>query len=95
MAKVPGKPKKNDISIKQVGIEMGGLLPPQSREVEEAVLGALMVEPKVVPDVLDSLNANCFYVEAHRKIFQAISALAMAHEAIDYLTKMMAKIKNL
>lgn len=86
MAKVPGKPKKNDISIKQVGMEMGGLLPPQSREVEEAVLGALMVEPKVVPDVLDSLNANCFYVEAHRKIFQAISALAMAHEAIDYLT---------
>ena len=78
--------KKNDISIKQVGMEMGGLLPPQSREVEEAVLGALMVEPKVVPDVLDSLNANCFYVEAHRKIFQAISALAMAHEAIDYLT---------
>ena len=86
MAKVPGKPKKNDISIKQVGMEMGGLVPPQSREVEEAVLGALMVEPKVVPDVLDSLNANCFYVEAHRKIFQAISALAMAHEAIDYLT---------
>ena len=86
MAKVPGKPKKNDISIKQVGMEMGGLLPPQSREVEEAVLGALMVEPKVVPDVLDSLNANCFYIEAHRKIFQAISALAMAHEAIDYLT---------
>ncbi len=86
MAKVPGKPKKNDISIKQVGMEMGGLLPPQSREVEEAVLGALMVEPKVVPDVLDSLNANCFYVEANRKIFQAISALAMAHEAIDYLT---------
>ncbi|MBO7283978.1 MAG: replicative DNA helicase [Bacteroidales bacterium] len=86
MAKVPSKPKKNDISIKQVGMEMGGLLPPQSREVEEAVLGALMVEPKVVPDVLDSLNANCFYVEAHRKIFQAISALAMAHEAIDYLT---------
>ena len=87
MAKVPGKPKKNDISIKQVGMEMGGLLPPQSREVEEAVLGALMVEPKVVPDVLDSLNANCFYVEANRKIFQAISALAMAHEAIDYLTQ--------
>lgn len=65
---------------------MGGLLPPQSREVEEAVLGALMVEPKVVPDVLDSLNANCFYIEANRKIFQAISTLSMNHDAIDYLT---------
>ena len=86
MAKTPAKTKKSDISIKQVGMEMGGLLPPQSREVEEAVLGALMVEPKVVPDVLDSLNANCFYVEANRKIFQAISTLAMSHEAIDYLT---------
>lgn len=86
MAKTTGKTKKSEVSIKQVAIEMGGLLPPQSREVEEAVLGALMVEPKVVPDVLDSLNANCFYVEANRKIFQAISALSMGHEAIDYLT---------
>ncbi len=86
MAKTPGRTKKSDISIKQVGLEMGGLLPPQSREVEEAVLGALMVEPKVVPDVLDSLNANCFYIEANRKIFQAISTLSMNHDAIDYLT---------
>ena len=63
-----------------------GLTPPQALEVEEAVLGALLLEPHVVPEVLDQLSADCFYKEANRKIFMAIQSLATARNPIDIYT---------
>ena len=60
-----------------------GMTPPQAIEVEEAVLGALLLEPHVVPEVLDQLVPECFYKEANRKIFQAIHSLAAARNPID------------
>ncbi|MBQ1218883.1 MAG: replicative DNA helicase [Bacteroidales bacterium] len=63
-----------------------GRKPPQAVDIEEAVLGALLLEPSSVADVLDMLNAECFYKEANRKIFQAISSLASRHAPIDIYT---------
>ena len=63
-----------------------GMTPPQAIEVEEAVLGALLLEPHVVPEVLDQLVPECFYKEANRKIFQAIHSLAAARNPIDIYT---------
>lgn len=77
--------KKNEVSLDALGLE-AGKVPPQALDVEEAVLGAMMIEPNCVPDVLESLIPGCFYKEAHRKIFAAISALAKDHEPVDIYT---------
>ena len=55
-------------------------------DIEEAVLGSLLLEPNSVADVMDVLVPECFYKEANRKIFKAISALAMRHDAVDIYT---------
>lgn len=88
MAKTTAKTKhtqREKISIKEVGLELGKV-PPQAIDVEEAVLGALMIDPNVAPDVMDSLVADCFYKETNRKIFSAISSLVTSHSPVDIYT---------
>ncbi len=81
-----GKKGSNQIqNVETVGLE-SGKKPPQAIDIEEAVLGALLLEPNSVADVLDILIPDCFYKEANRKIFKAISALAMQHAPIDIYT---------
>ena len=77
--------KNKEVSLDALGLE-AGKVPPQAVDVEEAVLGAMMIEPNCVPDVLESLTAGCFYKEAHRKIFSAISALSKDHGPVDIYT---------
>ena len=77
--------KNKEVSIDALGLE-AGKVPPQAVDVEEAVLGAMMIEPNCVPDVLERLTAGCFYKEANRKIFSAISALTKDHEPVDIFT---------
>ena len=72
-------------NVEAVGLE-SGKKPPQAIDIEEAVLGALLLEPNSVADVLDILIPECFYKEANRKIFKAISALALQHAPIDIFT---------
>ena len=83
MAKTERTRKAN---IASIGEEMGGYKPPQALDIEEAVLGAMMLEPTVVPDVMDQINEGCFYKVQHRKIFNAIKALASVNAPIDLLT---------
>lgn len=78
--------KKPKVDFKAIGEELGGLLPPQDIEIEEAVLGALLLEPEVVSDVMDQLQADCFFKEAHRKIFEAIAALSLRNDPVDILS---------
>lgn len=79
------KPKKKEISLDAIGME-AGKVPPQAVDVEEAVLGAMMIEPNCVPDVLDAISADCFYKEANRKVFTAISSLSSDHQPVDIYT---------
>lgn len=66
---------------------MYGKLPPQARELEEAVLGAIMLEGDKLSDVLEILpTAECFYVEAHKKIYSAVQGLSEKGQAVDMLT---------
>ena len=89
MAKTTGKRGtggSNQIkNLEMMGLE-AGRKPPQAVDIEEAVLGALLLEPNSIADVMDVLVPECFYKEANRKIFQAISALAMRHDAVDIYT---------
>jgi replicative DNA helicase len=50
-------------------------LPPQSLEAELAVLGALLIDPSTVDDVVGILTAEDFYRDAHREVFEAILEL--------------------
>lgn len=64
-----------------------GKLPPQALEVEEAVLGALMIESDAFSRISEILRTpDCFYKITHRKIFQAIKTLAAENKPIDMLT---------
>lgn len=64
-----------------------GKVPPQARELEEAVLGAILLEKDKFPDVLEILNKpECFYVDAHQLIYAAIIRLNNKGQAIDLLT---------
>ncbi len=63
-----------------------GKIPPQAPDLEEAVLGAIMLEKESVISVLDILKPESFYKEAHQKIFKAIIDLSSRQEPIDLLT---------
>ncbi len=63
-----------------------GKVPPQSKDLEEAVLGALLIEKRAIYDVVEYLDADVFYVEAHRLIYKAILDLHNSNNGIDILT---------
>lgn len=63
-----------------------GKLPPQALELEEAVLGALMIEKDALNAVIDILKSDSFYKEAHQRIYNAIITLFTNSEPIDLLT---------
>lgn len=61
-------------------------LPPQAIDLEEAVLGALMVEERSFGEVDEFLSPEIFYKEAHQKIYAAISRIGRNSDKIDILT---------
>ncbi len=63
-----------------------GRIPPQAIDLEEAVLGAMLLEKDAVNEVVDILSPDSFYKEAHVKIYQAIKDLFGSSEPIDILT---------
>jgi replicative DNA helicase len=65
---------------------MYGKLPPQAVEVEEAVLGAVMLEREAIYKVLPIIQAEAFYKEEHQKIFTTVEELAAASQNIDLMT---------
>ena len=63
-----------------------GKLPPQALDLEEAVLGAMMIDKKGVDEVIDILQPDAFYKEAHKFIFEAVVQLFNDTQPIDLLT---------
>ena len=63
-----------------------GKVPPQSKELEEAILGAIMLEKSAFDTVVEILKPECFYGEAHQSIFKAMKSLADKSLPIDLLT---------
>ncbi len=68
-------------------------LPPQAVDMEEAVLGALMIEKDALTAVADILRPESFYKESHQKIYKAIITLFGDSEPIDMLT-VTAKLRS-
>ncbi|MEJ7589711.1 MAG: DnaB-like helicase N-terminal domain-containing protein, partial [Ferruginibacter sp.] len=63
-----------------------GKVPPQAKELEEAVLGAIMLEKSAFDTVIEILKPECFYGEANQRIFEAMKSLAEKSLPIDLLT---------
>ncbi len=70
----------------QAAADFGGRIPPRDKDLEEAVLGALMLEKDAYTIVCDILKPECFYEPAHRKIYESIQHLGAAQKPIDMLT---------
>lgn len=78
--KYNNKPKHNP------KITETGKLQPQDKDIEDAVLGALMLEKDAYPMVCDILKPESFYDTANQKIYTAIATLGMNQQPIDILT---------
>ena len=63
-----------------------GKVPPQSKELEEVVLGAIMLEKGAFETTSEILRPECFYIDAHQRIFRAMQSLTSRNRPIDLLT---------
>ena len=76
--------KKENLGLVS-NIELGKL-PPQALDLEESVLGALMLEKEALTNIIDILKPENFYKDAHKEIYQAITDLFNNSQPIDLLT---------
>ncbi|MDD4144885.1 MAG: DnaB-like helicase N-terminal domain-containing protein, partial [Prolixibacteraceae bacterium] len=76
--------RQKTMTIDEINAQYGKL-PPQAIEVEEAVIGALMLERDAYVTVADIIDTQSFYKEEHRKIFEAIKELSMQGKPVDLL----------
>ncbi|MDE5552657.1 MAG: replicative DNA helicase, partial [Muribaculaceae bacterium] len=71
---------------KQPHTDPTGKLPPHDTELEEVVLGALMLEKDAYMNVCDILTPDSFYDPVNQKIYDAISTLGLNQRPIDMIT---------
>lgn len=76
------KQSQSDIQI----LEKEGRIPPQATEVEEAVLGAMLIEHEAATVALQMLSPEDFYKPAHRHIFEVLHDLYERDNPLDLLT---------
>ena len=63
-----------------------GNKPPQALDVEEAVLGAMLLEPECVDMAMEELTPSCFYDPRHKMVFEAMCSLVNEHVSVDIIT---------
>src|SRR6185295_16104547 len=78
--------KQRRKSSLDLGTMVYGKVPPQAKDLEEAVLGAIMLEKNAFDTVVEILKPECFYVEAHQRIYTAMQSLSNKSQPIDILT---------
>ncbi len=85
MEQIKPKPAYSLKSNPVIALEKGKI-PPQAIDLEEVVLGAMMIDKKGVDEIIDILNPEVFYKESHQHIYDAIRTLFENGEPIDLLT---------
>lgn len=79
------KKEERKPDLDNLGLEVGNK-PPQALDVEESVLGAMMLEPSSVDAALESLTPDSFYDPRHKMIFEAMLKLVSQHTPVDIVT---------
>jgi replicative DNA helicase len=75
-----------DLRESEVSTSPGPQIVPHSREAEEAVIGAILINPEAYYDVAQFLRGEDFYIHRHRWIWQAFTHLHEQRVPIDFLT---------
>jgi len=78
--------KRRKYRTMDLGNMMYGKVPPQAKELEEVILGGLMIDVSAVFIGMSRLFPEIFYVDAHQRIFKAIQNLYDKNQKIDILT---------
>ena len=78
--------KQNRNNTNDMSAFVFGKVPPQAPDLEEAVLGALMIDKDALPAVMDIIRPESFYSDAHQAIYKAIQELFRNSKPIDLLT---------
>lgn len=82
--------KNSKYNRKKSTVDLGnmvfGKVPPQAKELEQAILGAIMLEKPAFDTVVEILKPECFYVDAHQRVYGAMISLAGKNMPIDMLT---------
>ena len=78
------KTKKTDV-LEELNTLLGKI-PPQSVELEKAVLGAILIQSDAIHDIMSIIKAESFYIPAHQTIYGTMLALAQAQKPIDAIT---------
>ena len=78
--------RSQQTTIIKVGANEAGKLPPQAQELEDSVLGALMIEKDAYSTVADLLRPEVFYKDQNRVVYEAIRELAAKDQPIDIMT---------
>ncbi len=66
--------------------EQVGRIPPQAVDVEQAVLGAMLLEPEAIPQAIEVLRSDAFYQLKHQKIYIAMLNLFERGNPVDLIT---------
>src|SRR5690625_1164086 len=85
MEKAQTKPERASATSPVISLERGKI-PPQAVNLEEVVLGAMMIDKKGVDEAIDILHPDAFYSQKHQAIYEAILQLFESGEPIDLLT---------
>ena len=80
------KTRKRIFTNPATGASEIGKLPPQAVELEEAVLGAMLLEREALSTVIDILSPEAFYKDQNGRVFSAMMALFNRSEPVDILT---------
>lgn len=67
-------------------METNQTLSPFAPEIEEAVLGACLIERNALPEAMKTIRPEMFYTDSNREIYEALLALEARSEAVDILT---------
>ena len=78
--------RKERMSYEQAFTINGGNKPPQATDLEEAVLGALMLDANALNTAIDLLHEEFFYKPEHQTIFRAIHKLFEQNQPVDMMT---------
>lgn len=79
------KPYQKSNTSQVISLEKGKI-PPQAIDLEEVILGAMMIDRKGMPEVMHLLSEEVFYKEKHGLIFNAIKEIYLKNDSVDLLT---------
>lgn len=81
-----GGPSRSEIVLASNAPVPAGRIPPQAVQVEQSVLGALLIERDAIPKAIEILPAGSFYTGRHNKIYGVVLSLFERGNPVDLIT---------